>query len=921
MTRFSIRLLLFVALPMLILAGFIFKPGKKSIDFNAQVRPILNKNCLACHGGVKQSGGFSLLFEEDALSDTDAGKPAIIPGKPDKSEFIRRLMHHDPEERMPLEKEPLSKDEINILRQWVKEGAKWERHWAYIAPEKPKVPKGGKLSREARKQVKNEIDNFVFAKLKAVGLVPSPQADCITLIRRLSLDLTGLPPTEEMRQKFCDNPSDEVYAQIVDELLASPHFGEKWASMWMDLARYADTKGYERDPHREIWMYRDWLIKAFNENMPFDQFTIDQLAGDLVENPAPQQYVATAFHRNTMNNDEGGTDNEEYRIAAILDRVNTTWEVWQGTSFGCVQCHSHPYDPFRQKEYYQFYDFFNQSADADIFAETPTYKFFKEEDSAKLTRVMDWIKENMPGEEDRHALKLEDYENFIHITEPKIHPHTCDSLTNAALADTKFLRLYEKGFARMPELDLRGKRELLVNTSGKLGGRLEFRLDALDGPLLGELRFQKGKRGYQVVALNTNLIEDKHRVFVQFLHPDPQSSVSISWFNFFEGLPGEMQKGYASIEEDFFYLLNARSPAVPVMYEHSGDYRRITQVFHRGNIQDKGEQVSADVPMIMPPLPREVNRNRLSLAKWLVSPENPLTSRVIVNRFWEQLFGRGIVESLEDFGTMGVPPSHPHLLDWLAVHFREDQKWDLKALLKLMVSSATYRQASTVTSTLQKKDPHNRLWARGPRVRLTAEQIRDQALAVSGLLSKKMYGKSVMPPQPEGIWQVVYNSASWKTSKGDDRYRRALYTYWRRTSPYPSFVSFDSPSREVCTSRRINTNTPLQALVTLNDPVYVEAAIHLAQNAISAHGAINDAIAWMYEQSIFITPSESVLQNLQEVFTEANTYYETHQPEIEDFLSTVEFELECQAKSCQKLVAMSLVANTIMNLDVFITKE
>ena len=644
-----------------------------AIDYNLHVRPIINKNCIVCHGGVKKSSNLSFLFREEALAVNKSGKRAIVPGDVANSEMIARIKNHDPEERMPLDHDPLSKKEIEILTKWIEQGAEWKDHWAFMPPQPTALPKV-----ENKDWVNNPIDQFILARLEDEGLLPSEQADKTTLIRRVSLDLIGMPPSIEELNAFLSDDSDDAYEKLVDRLLASPHFGERWTTMWLDLARYADTKGYQKDLHREIWKYRDWVIDAFNQDKPFDEFTIEQLAGDLIPNASKDQLIATAFHRNSLTNDESGTDNEEFRVSAVLDRVNTTWEVWQGTTFGCTQCHSHPYDPFRQEEYYQFFAAFNNTSDADLQPEVPFMDVYSKEDEAKIDSIKNWIAEN----------------------------------GNSSSAKKQ--------------------------------------------------------------------------------------------------------------------LDNIKPTKLPIMKELADENRRETFVFTKGNWMDKGKAVKSGVPELMPPLAEGDQADRMGMAKWLVSGQNPLTSRVVANRFWAQLFGKGIVESLEDFGSQGMRPTHPELLDWLALQFQEDLNWSMKSLLKLMVTSATYKQSSKVNPEGLERDPYNDLLSRAPRVRLSAEQVRDQALAVAGLLSKKMFGPSVMPYQPEGVWKVISSNAKWIISEGENTYRRAIYTYWRRTSPYPSMMSFDSNSREVCVSRRINTNTPLQALVTLNDPVYIEAANALA---------------------------------------------------------------------------------------------
>ncbi len=728
------------------------------VSFNEDIRPILNEECLACHGGVRQSGNFSLLFASEALEPNESGRPAIVPGKPDSSELIARLRYTDPEERMPYESEPLSEDEIALLERWIAEGASWETHWAYSPPVRSPVPETKNAS-----WAYDEIDSFVLARIEREGLNVSPDADCRTLMRRLSLDLVGLPPLPGNVESFCEDPSIDQYEVQVDRLLASPRFGERWASMWLDLARYADTKGYEKDAPRTIWAFRDWVIEAFNEDVPFDRFTMQQLAGDLLPDAEPSQVIATAFHRNTMNNDEGGTDNEEFRTAAVIDRVNTTWEVWMGTTMACVQCHSHPYDPFRQTEYYQFLAFFNNTADQDTPDESPT-----------LSAVFDTV-----------------------------------------LFDT------------------------------------------------GEVA-QAG----QLPAIESGIWD------------------------------------------------------TPVMQELSEDVRRRTYFFNRGNWLDKTEEVQPATPEVMHDWPEGYKKDRLGLARWIVHEDNPLTARVVVNRFWAELFGAGLVETLEDFGSQGAAPSHPALLDELALDFMHDMSWSVKALLKRLVMTRTYRQSSDVSPEHLDNDPRNRWLARASRLRLSAEQIRDQALAVSGLLSDKMYGPSVMPYQPDGIWQAPYSNLTWATSEGEDRYRRGVYTFWRRSAPYPSMVTFDSPSREVCVSRRIPTNTPLQALVTLNDPVFVEAAVRLAQRMKGVgdtNGSVREldaALRYGFKRALLRDPLPREMEVLTALYRDA--YFDYVEPSRQEV--SLSFSEPEEAED-PVLDAYTVVANAILNLDEFVTRS
>ena len=766
------------------------------VAFNEEVRPIFNDKCIACHGGVKKSGGFSLLFREEALAPMESGVPAIIPGKPDESELYHRIIDSDPEERMPLDHPPLGKDEIKTLKRWISEGAAWETHWAYIKPDPAMSPPPVRSS-----WVRNEIDAFVLDRLHDEGLSPSPEASREVLIRRLSLDLIGLPPTLEEVEHFVEDPDPNAYETVVDRLLASPHFGERWASMWLDLARYGDSQGYQKDPRRTIWAYRDWVIDAFNQDLPFDQFTIEQLAGDLLSNPTKAQLLATAFHRNTMSNDEGGTDDEEFRVAAVLDRVNTTFEIWQGTTMACVQCHGHPYDPFVHDDYYKLFAFFNNTQDADKSHEKPTLKAYP------------------PQQE-------------------------------------SFVRERLSSFDRL---------------------------------------------------CNTSFVDDS-------------PTIEVAWESLWALLDQSPTSCTAHLDASSWAsyrtaLKQLEPPKTPIMQEMPPDSSRVTRLFERGNWLVHGDTMQADVPTSLPPIAAEPPYSRLDLAQWLIHADNPLTSRVIVNRFWEQLFGIGIVETLEDFGSQGEPPSHPEMLDWLAIQFQEKHEWHTKSLIKHIVMSATYRQVSSVSADILEKDPQNRLLARGSRHRLSAEQIRDQALAVGGLLSPKMFGAGVMPPQPEGTWQVIRGVMRWQAAQDEDRYRRALYTFWRRSSPYPSMITFDTPSREYCVSRRIRTNTPLQALVTLNDVVYLEAAIGLAKRMyLKTNTSPEEQLAYGFRLAMAYHPSDDELNRLLEFYKETKSHYE-NAPELVTEL------IPDDMPSTPAMAALVNSANVLMNLDAFLNKS
>ena len=892
---------------------------EEQIDFNREIRPILNTKCISCHGGVKESGGFSLFSREDALQETDSGEPAIVPGNPGDSEFIRRLTSKDPEVRMPYHAEPLPVEEIDKLKKWIKQGAQWADHWAYIQPQKPEVPQ------DPTGWAQNAVDNFIVARLQKENLQPSPPADKATLLRRLSLDLVGLPPTEQEVQEFVSDSSPKAYEKQVDRLLASPHFGERWAAMWLDLARYSDSKGYEKDDFRNVWRYRDYVIRSFNQDKPFDQFTIEQLAGDLLPAPTEEKLIATAYHRNTSNNDEGGTDDEEFRVSALIDRVSNTWEVWQGITMGCVQCHSHPYDLIRHEEFYQSMAFFNNTRDEDVPNESPTLAHYKPEDEVKITQVKDWLKEQLPETEAKRSAR--EVEKLLKIGEPKIHPHSFDSLTNAALADGKYLGGGHQGFGRLKNVNLTGKTQAILSYRGdREGGWVEIRKDRLDGEVIGTLEIGKDKNswntgGNQKTILDLKPTEGKHTLYFVFQNPtfqNPQDYVcSIEWVLFTKPLPGSGKPGYEDIKYTVLSLLNTPAERTPIMQENPSDFRRKTFMFDRGDWLSPGKEVQPGTPSSLPSF-EKYPKNRLGLAQWLVSKENPLTARVTVNRFWEQLFGYGIVETLEDFGSQGLQPTHPELLDWLSLHFMNEQEWSVKEMLKLMVMSNTYQQSAKSTPELTEKDPANQLLARGPRVRLTAEQVRDQALAVGDLLSLKMHGQSVMPPQPDGVWKVVYSGMKWETSEGEDANRRALYTFWRRSSPYPSMLTFDAASREICVSRRIRTNTPLQALVTLNDTVYIAAARGLALQMQEAGENLEEQVKKGYQLAVFKKPKPQVVQILANLYRQADQYYTENPKELVKFLGDPKV---AQKPDGRQQAALIVVANAIMNLDEFVMKE
>jgi hypothetical protein len=893
-------------------------PGEEQVSYNRDIRPIINQKCISCHGGVKQSGGFSLLFESEAKMPTESGKPAIVPGNAGASEMVRRLNHEDPEMRMPLGKEPLSPSEIDLIKKWINQGAKWEKHWAYIPPDKnlslPSVP--------TDLHPTNGIDHFVFRKLGELDLTPNPPASKEILLRRLALDITGIPPSLEDYASFTADTSPDAYEKAVDRLLDSPHFGEKWASFWMDLARYADSKGYEKDLHREIWKYRDWLIDAFNQDMPFDAFTVAQLAGDLLPNPTEQDLLATAFHRNTMANDEGGTNDEEFRVAAVMERVGTTFEVWQGTTMACVQCHSHPYDPIRHEDFYKSLAFFNNTRDKDLYNEQPKVFTYEPEEREKVGQLLRWINERLDPE-DR---LLEISGQFLHRQKEKLLYTLGQRRVEAEEFQDKsrFIELVghdqasiwqvqDSSWIMFEQVDLTNVSSISLGYASLTGAKVEIRLDSILGQKIGEGTFGvtgtgfPGNRPEQWKTLTVPIREvagkrdlyyyfKKDRIFAQDL-------VRVDWLYYQEKSPRK-DRYPRELQEKLEALQDLEPVETPILGELPENKARKTNVFERGDWRTKGAEVQAGIPEIMGNL-SDPDPDRMDLARWLVSEENPLTARVMVNRIWEQLFGFGLVESLEDFGSQGIPPTHPELLDWLAVSFRDELNWSVKSLIKQIVLSSTYRQASSVSEEKLKKDPYNHYLSRGSRTRLPAETIRDQALAISGLLNPELKGPSVMPYQPEHI--ISFGGKFWNKSEGDDAYRRAVYTYWKRTHPYPSMVTFDNPSREVCTSRRIRTNTPLQSLVLLNDPVFLEAATAWAEKILDEYDTdIKTGIEKHLQLITAGTPDQKKVEVLHRLYEESLAYYRQEGADLDEN---------------PELAAMRLVSNAMFNLDEFVTRR
>jgi hypothetical protein len=1000
------------------------------VSFSKDIQPILNQNCVQCHGGVRQKNGVSFVYREEALGTGKSGRRTIIPGHPEKSELMARLTSSDAEARMPYHSPPLSPEQIDLLRRWIKQGAKWEEHWAFVSPKPQPLP--------AVKQaawVHRPLDRFILARLEKEGLGPSPEAEKAALLRRVSFDLTGLPPTREEQEAFLLDSSADAYEKQVDRLLASPHYGERWAALWLDLARYADSKGYEADRARPgVWPYRDWVIRAFNRNLPYDEFVIRQLAGDLLPQATFDDQIASSFHRQTPNNDEGGTDDEEYRLIAAMDRSATTWSVLNGLTMNCVQCHSHPYDPIRHAEYYKSLAFFNTSQDADLPEDTPVLHVPKEERrygeaseiqqeiaqrshsivdrgrrleqqakwtalpitlaSAREALALQWMAGQLEHElaafdREKPPAKLptgkqiKDRQQQRKDLVKAIAETRKDAGTKAAqtpiafqtqegevraAANTPGRSVYQLVATadapvitalRVEVLPINGETArhnpepgFIVNRTEawilQRGGgeeKIQFRYFVADTEVDLQKAVERAIKhnttldGTGAFAADPNLFHARWLVGVPesplHLAPGSRIKLQLTQVENVNDKPGLVRRARLAASSDSCWpeLLAdseyraslaqlsrltrrlAKIPGVetPVMAEQSEYDRRESLEFERGNFLTKiGPALTPDVPGLLPRLPEGAPRNRLTLARWFFRPEQPLTARTAVNRYWEQLFGTGIVETLENFGSAGERPSHPELLDWLALHFANDLHWDMKALLTELVTSAAYRQSARSTAALNQRDPRNRLLAHGPQQRLSAEMVRDQALVASGLLTDKMGGPPVMPPQPQGVWNSVYNDSKWVDAKGPNRYRRAVYTYIKRTSGYPSFLIFDASDHDVSLARRLPTNTPLQALVTLNDPVYQEASEALARRMIQAGDSLDARIRCGARLVLSRDPSDFELATLRELFEKAR-----HESGGAGKLQRVSNSKE---KPSREIPALTAVASVLFNLDAALTR-
>jgi mono/diheme cytochrome c family protein len=1064
-------------------------PVQPHIDFDRQIRPIFSDKCYACHGPDEKQRMMSLRFDQKdgGLFSERNGYVIVKPGDAAASRLYQRISSDKAAFRMPppATKQTLSPEQIELIKKWIDEGAKWETHWAYTAPKPPLIPKTSNPA-----WARNPIDSFVLAKLDQLGWKPSAEADRAKLLRRVTFDLTGLPPTPEDTAAFLADRSPDAYEKTVDRLLNSPRYGERMAMAWLDLARYADTHGYHIDSYREMWHWRDWVIGAFNRNEPFDQFTIEQVAGDLLPNATLEQKIATGFNRNHMINFEGGAIPEEYQNEYVVDRVETTAATWMGLTLGCARCHDHKYDPILQKDFYRFYAFFNTISEDGLDGQRGNAKPYLQLPSDDQQHRLDELKKTVAGLDakldEKTIQPIQDQweqERLAKLIEPTRAGLVAHYELDANLSDSSGNYRYGR--------TVRGDLTFgpgMVNRAATFDGDTQVQLDDGGGrvakgpfalsfwllpeghestPVFTELEDAKSRRGVEVYLDDFLLTDIQHwqpRVYVRISRAWPAEAIAIrmndrldpsEWHHvvinydasghaaglkvFFDGRPGTVEvlqdtlaakatekttkkaapsaatsstaggatavleigdKAFGSafrgglddlriydrpltaaealplfreepiraalvvrsahreakqkkrITEYFLSqeaapelraafhereklnqelkALNKAIPTTMVMAEM--EKPRETAILGRGDYRNRGEVVTPGVPGILPPFPAGAPANRLTLARWLVSPENPLTARVVVNRFWASYFGLGIVKTPQDFGSQGDPPVNQELLDWLATEFIRSG-WDVKAMQRLIVTSAAYRQDSVATPEMIANDPENRYLARGPRFRLPAEMVRDNALAVSGLLKERVGGPSVSPYQPPGLWEDVsfgdgFTAQSYIPSHGDDLYRRSVYTVWKRTSSPPALVTFDAPDREKCTARRLLTNTPLQALVLLNDTTYVEASRALATRALHAagqgagqnSGQIDSRIRYMFELVTSRPPEDrelSVLRKLEE--HESETYQ--HHPDLAKKLLAVGESPLPAGTDPAELAAWTTVASALLNLDETITKE
>ena len=999
---------------------------EQPIDFNRDIRPLLSDRCFACHGpdNNKRKADLRLDTREGALAplDDEGSLFTVVPGDPDKSELFYRIITDDPDDLMPPPESKLpgfTEDEIALLRRWIEQGANYSDLWTFVSVTKPEEP-----DVEGEDWVRNPIDSFVLEKLEAAGIAPSPEADRRTLIRRLSFDLTGLPPTPEEVDAFLADESSDAYEKVVDRLLASDAYGERMAVEWLDAARYADTSGYQYDWFRTMWRWRDWVIDSYNRNQTYDDFLTWQLAGDLLPDATLEQKIATGFNRNHPFTIEGGVIDEEYRVSYVSDRVTTMGTVFMGMTLECARCHDHKYDPVSQKDFYQLYAFFNNvpekgfvggkplSAPPAIPAPTP-------EQEARLSEVEEQRKSlHAVLMKANPALDAEQKEWEASLSSPWEIAFPSDSNSSAGTVFQKQQDQSLLATGTVPGKDINTFRLDLDPSTEVTGIRVEalthesmvgngpgrssngnavlteieiFHLDA-DGKerkrSIAKVAADYEQKGYEVAgaidgkpktgwAFDGNSNHAPHWIAVGLEEPIPpgaETSVYVrlrfesqfgghsfgrirlaltSLANPTEAVAGsELSKllekpesdrsgaerekvkrafrsQHVSLREQARELARLEKEktdieaGIPMTMIMSDDQPRETFILERGMYDKPMEKVVAEVPENLPPLPEGAPANRLGLAQWLTSPDHPLTARVAMNRLWHQLFGVGIVKTVNDFGSQSEWPSHPGLLDWLAAEFVESG-WDTQAMIKTIVSSATYRQRSDTSRKLLDQDPENRLLARGPRNRMSAEMIRDNALAVSGLLSRKIGGPSVKPYQPPGLWEELTNRKNfqqvYEADTGEDLYRRGLYTIWKRAAHHPMMATFDAPNREVCTFSRSTTNTPLQALVLLHDPQFVEAARKLGERLVTNDRRVESWIQQGYEIVLARKPSEEEAGLLQDFLAGERERFRSNPEEARELLAVGDSEVPSDLDPVE-LATATMLARTILNLSETITRH
>lgn len=1012
------------------------------IEFNRDIRPIFSDTCFQCHGPdeKQRKSGLRLDVRAEALKPAKSGAFAIVPGKPEKSEIIARVITQDEDDLMPPSKihKPLTAQQKELLKQWVAEGAEYQGHWAFIAPTTPAVP----VIQNSKFSIQNSIDAFILSRLEKEGLQPMPEADRATLIRRVSLDLVGLPPAPGEVDAFINDKSPDAYEKVVDRLLASKHYGEQMARQWLDFARYADSHGFQTDSSRQMWPWRDWVIKAFNDNLPYDQFTIQQIAGDLLPNATRDQIVATGFNRNHRLNGEGGSIAEEWRIENIIDRVETTSFTWLGLSMNCCRCHDHKYDPLSQQDFYSMFAFFNNVPESGMIQSgsnrsggntPPVIDVPTAEQEMKLVK----LKSDVKSAELHVAEAAKQMPKLLAEWEPKIisqgsgeqgawsviQLESVKSQGGAIItrqADDSYLASGTNPesdayiiTAKMPAaavsaflLECLPDASLPAQSLGRASNGnfilAEFEVDvmstetggnpvqakivkaqadysqkgydianlvsggkkrqkgkgwAVDGPAKKEPRKAMFVLDKPVPAGATVTITLKHDATgqhnigrfrlsastlpAQSLKLDGKSELTVV-----RGIlksPAGMRTAAQKAEVEKFFRTNVDGPvrradaelvaakkameefekALPTVMVMKEDVKpRDAFILHRGEYDKPGQKVTMATPAVLPAMPKGAPINRLGLALWMVDFKNPLTARVWVNRAWEKFFGNGICKTTENLGSQAEWPSHPELLDWLATEFMR-KKWDMKAFQKMLVMSATYRQSSKITKESHERDPDNRLLARGPRFRLDGEVVRDQALAVSGLLAPTLGGPSVRPYMPEGVWDETSKYGDlrgYKTDTGASLYRRSLYTIWKRTAAPPSMLLFDAPSREICTVKRSRTNTPLQALSLLNEVTFVEASRGLAEQMMK-HGATPlERIIYGFKRAAVKEPDEGAIATLLKGFNERLAYFKSHADDASKLITQGASKAD-PALDPAELAATTTTAMVILNLDRVVTRD